>query len=301
MTWKIVAFWGREVQGAGISPSASRVPFLAQQIASPTNPVSQENPVSQATPWGAASSTSSWRGRARAGWRGPERGGMARGWRSESGQRQLGGQGQGQAWSRGRGRNGVDVSNHRAIPDQSLASSSVPWIRGSRLELPPAPGLGRWQGRNGVNTNHPTIPDQSRERSSVPWVRTFRQESSPVPMAIDLRKIADEASVLLELFSKTQPADDGDIKAEHRQLIDSASQIILRIQKNFQMIDARRGEGVASLVPPISNNDDTKVDIGCIICYSRTADVLLLPCKHLVLCMVYVLRLILFMPCQQTC
>lgn len=105
-------------------------------------------------------------------------------------------------------------------------------------------------------------------------------------MAIDLRKIADEASVLLELFSKTQPADAGDIKVEHRRLIDGMSRIILRIQKISQMIDAWKGGDGASLEPPISNNDGTKVDIGCIICYSRAADVLLLPCKHLVLCMV---------------
>lgn len=142
----------------------------------------------------------------------------------------------------------------------------------------------------GQQTASPANPvnqeDQSPTNSPVTWDRAFRRESSPVPMAIDLRKIADEASVLLELFSKTQPADVGDIKVEHRRLIDDMSRIILRIQKISQMIDAWKGGDGASLEPPISNNDGTKVDIGCIICYSRAADVLLLPCKHLVLCMV---------------
>lgn len=272
------------MQGVEISSIASRLPLPVWKTATPEGPVSQANLVNPATPWSAPSSTSSRRVGTTAGWWEPEQGDMTRGWRLESGQRQSGRPGQRQMWSRERGRNGVNVSNHRTTPDQSPANSPVLWARGVRLESPP---VRRGRGRNGVNvSNHRTTQDQSPANSPVPWVRAFRRESSPVSMAIDLRKIADESSVLLELFSKTQPADNGDIKVEHRQSIDSASKISLRIQNNFQMIDAQRGEGGASLEPPISNNDDTKVDIRYIVCYSRTADVLLLPCKHLVLCMV---------------
>lgn len=130
------------------------------------------------------------------------------------------------------------------------------------------------------------MPDRSPVSSPNPEPRSARPDSPPV--SIDLREIADEASVLLELFSKTNPAEDGYIKDEHRNLIDSASKIILKIQKSFRVMDARRGDSIEILEPPISSTDDMKVDIGCIICYSHVADVLLLPCKHLVLCMVCV-------------
>lgn len=272
------------MQIAGISLSASHVPHfpflvvgphLTADPTSPANPVGQANPARPAIPWGSSSGTSSWRGRGRAGWRGSERGGArggARGgWRPESGPERGGGP---QPW------------RPESRPEREVGPQ--PWRPESRQAQ--VEGQGRWQGPGWLErylSNPPTNPDQNSS-ISTPRARVARPGSPPPPVRIDLRKIADEASVLLELFSKTQPADDGDIKDEHRQLIDSASRIIFKIQQNFRVIDARKGENITALEPPISNTDDMKVDIGCIICYSQVADVLLLPCKHLVLCMVCV-------------
>lgn len=164
--------------------------------------------------------------------------------------------GPGQLGGQGRGRNGQAPPNYRTIPDQNPANLPNPGVIAPRPEPP-----------------------------LVPIVR--RPEPPPVP--IDLREIASEASILLEIFSRAEIPDDGDIQDEHRLLIDNASSIILKIQKNLQEIDTRKGKNIATPEPPISKTDDTGVEIGCIICFSHIADVLLLPCKHLVLCMVCVL------------
>lgn len=274
------------MQIAGISPSASRVPHfpfpispqLTANPSSPANPVGPANPARPAIPWGSSSSTSSWRGRGRAGWRGSERGGarggVRGGWRPESGPERGGGA---QLW--------------RSESRTERGGGPQPWRPESGQAQ--VEGQGRWQGQEWLErylSNPPTNPDQNSPGISTPGAPGTRvaRPGSPPPVRIDLRKIADEASVLLELFSKTQPVDNGDVKDEHRQLIDSASRIISKIQQNFRVIDARKGKNIAALEPPISNTDDMKVDIGCIICYSHAADVLLLPCKHLVLCMVCV-------------
>lgn len=274
--WVIAAFWEHQVRIAGVSPSASRIPdfpFLvgSQPTASragPVRPVDQASPAHPGIPWAASNNTNSWRGRGRAGWRGPERGGTRGGWRPEA--------------ERGRGARGWWPETVR-----TQLEGEGRW-RPEPVQAQPE-GQIRWQGsRRGERrlSNSRINPGQNPLSSSNPGARVARPESPPAP--INLREIADEASVLLELFSKTQPADDGDIKDEHRQLIDSASEIILKIQKNLRAIDARKGGNIAIVQPPVSNTDDMKVDIGCIICYSHVADVLLMPCKHLVLCMVCV-------------
>lgn len=266
---------------AGISPSASRVPqfpflVVTQPTAGPASPVDQASPAHSAVPWVTSNNTNSWRGRGRAaGWRGSEREGARGSWRPESGP------------ERGRGARGWWPE---AVRTQLEGQGR--W-RPEPVQAQPG-GQGRWQGsgRGERRLSNPrTNTDQNSPSSSNPGARVARPESPSAP--INVREIADEASVLLELFSKTQSADDGDIKDEHRQLIDSASEIILKIQKNFRVIDARKGANIAIVQPPVSNTDDMKVDIGCIVCYSHVADVLLMPCKHLVLCMVCVSLLIL--------
>lgn len=276
---------------AGISPSASRVPqfpFLvgSQQAASPTGsarPVDQASSTGPAAPWAASNSLNSWRGRGRAGWRGSDQGGTRGGsWRPESGPVRGGGA---RGWWPGAVRTQLEGQGRwRPEPVQAQLEGQGRW----RPEPVQAQfeGQSRWQWQEPRLSNPQINLDQNPPSSPNPRARVARPESPTAP--INLREIADEASVLLELFSKTQSADDGDIKDEHRQLIDSALEIILKIQKNFQAVDARKGGNITIVQPPVSNTDDMKVDIGCIVCYSHVADVLLMPCKHLVLCMVCV-------------
>lgn len=93
--------------------------------------------------------------------------------------------------------------------------------------------------------------------------------------SLDIAQAAEDASVLLELFSKTTPRNKEAISDEHKQMIENAFEGILRIRREFRTVTARALTGQA------------KVDPECIICYDNIADTVLMPCRHLVLCMVY--------------
>lgn len=90
-----------------------------------------------------------------------------------------------------------------------------------------------------------------------------------------LQKLAEDASVLLELYSKsaTSPADD--------QLIASAFASVSTIHRHHRV-----ASGAAQKLPA---NDEFVRDNACVICYAESADTVLLPCHHLVLCGVCVL------------
>lgn len=92
---------------------------------------------------------------------------------------------------------------------------------------------------------------------------------------LDIAQAAEDASVLLELFSKTTPRNKEAIGDEHKQMIENAFEGILRIRREFRTMTAQTSAG------------QTKVDPECIICYDNIADTVLMPCRHLVLCMVY--------------
>lgn len=112
-------------------------------------------------------------------------------------------------------------------------------------------------------------------------------EAPTAPPATDTRKptsigqVAEDASVLLEIFSRTKPKDDSEIDQEHKQMIDDAFNHILQIKERFRIM------AIESKMPPTLASDDMKVDAGCIICYSYIADTVLMPCKHLALCTVW--------------
>lgn len=106
------------------------------------------------------------------------------------------------------------------------------------------------------------------------------------PSSLDLAQIAEDASILLELFSKTKPNNNEEIGDEHKQMIDNAFESILKIRKEFRVMAARKNESLESLQPPALETEGTKVESECIICYDQIADTVLMPCKHLVLCIV---------------
>lgn len=108
--------------------------------------------------------------------------------------------------------------------------------------------------------------------SSVTAVRASQKRASE----LDLALVAEEASILLELFSKTRPLDDN----EHKLMIGTALKSITEIHKELHGPPERDDSEYAA--PP--EGEDLKVDSGCIICYSQIADTVLMPCKHLVLC-----------------
>lgn len=102
------------------------------------------------------------------------------------------------------------------------------------------------------------------------------------PPPVSLKLVAEDASVLLELFSQSAPDDDDDIGAEHHTMIATAAAGICTIQARFRQSAARRNEDIQSFVRP----DDSTPDGDCIICYCETADRVFMPCNHLVVCTV---------------
>lgn len=96
---------------------------------------------------------------------------------------------------------------------------------------------------------------------------------SPAPLSDnDLSRRAEDASVLLELFAKSSPRTD----PEYRSMMDSVLENVVDIHRQLRITSPRAGDE--------AEVEDTKVESGCIVCYSRIADTVLMPCKHLVLC-----------------
>lgn len=99
---------------------------------------------------------------------------------------------------------------------------------------------------------------------------------------VDLCKLAEDASVLLELYSKTAPDTTNDVA---QQLIYSAYASVAKLNRHHRVLASGTGRGsIAAQKRP--QNSDFTVDAGCIICYCEFADTVLLPCHHLVLCSV---------------
>lgn len=102
------------------------------------------------------------------------------------------------------------------------------------------------------------------------------------PTPLNLSKAAEDASVLLELFSKTKPANNKDISREQRVMINTALEGIKKIHRELRVL-AAESEGTDD---GGEAEVDTMVDAACIICYTDIADTVVLPCGHLILCRV---------------
>lgn len=111
----------------------------------------------------------------------------------------------------------------------------------------------------------------SSERESKPPVQS--------PLLISLRHVAQEASVLLEVFSRTMPIREEDVNQEHLQTVSSAAGCIQRLETGIRLIGARGNENVGCARRPGSG-----MDADCIICYSEIANTVFMPCKHLAVC-----------------
>lgn len=89
-----------------------------------------------------------------------------------------------------------------------------------------------------------------------------------------LNQLAEDASLLLELFSRGSH-DNNIISDEHQTIITNATAAVANI--NAQLRQANRPAGLHQEV-----NDDPD----CIICFAEAADTVFMPCKHLVVCTV---------------
>lgn len=99
------------------------------------------------------------------------------------------------------------------------------------------------------------------------------RQAVPTPVRVSLKTVAEEASVLLELFSQSIfEGDDDAISLEHRELIVTVAAGISTIQPRLHQCT---DQGTR-------NNEVSDAD--CTVCLANKADVVFLPCKHLVVC-----------------
>lgn len=127
----------------------------------------------------------------------------------------------------------------------------------------------QWQEQAATRARLPLSirPDESRN--------VFARPRPPATPQVSLNTLAGDASVLLELFSQ-RPDDSDNITGEHETMITSAADGISAIQARLRQ---RGNRAVAS-------REQVSRDADCVICYSNGADVVFMPCKHLVVCTV---------------
>lgn len=138
----------------------------------------------------------------------------------------------------------------------------------------------------------PPAPPTFTLAAAVPTVQHTRRNDTilpppkkPPPTAraaalslADLQKLAEDASVLLELYSKSASGpNDNECMQE---LITSAFANVSTIHRNHRVAQ----NAISRAAQKRPEAADFSADTGCIICYSEIADTVLLPCHHLVLC-----------------
>lgn len=99
-------------------------------------------------------------------------------------------------------------------------------------------------------------------------------------------KAARCASELLDLYSRFVPTTVAEAQT-HRDLLDTAIESVLLIRyirRLEAIVEMRSRDGVEP-------SEETKIDVACIVCCSRVADAVVLPCMHLALCMVCKLQM----------
>lgn len=103
-----------------------------------------------------------------------------------------------------------------------------------------------------------------------------------------MRQLAEETSIILELIGKTDLDDNLGMDSDYKQIIDDAYENIHKIRTQYRVALALKAGSAASLTqdPEPTAEDTLKIDSACIICCDEVSDTVLLPCNHLVLCMV---------------
>lgn len=170
--------------------------------------------------------------------------------------------------SRARGVRPTGAAIVAPVPDHTIIRHARPSRASQRVYLP----------LNGLNnpvpadtTPAPVAPAQVAPPPPLPppapWPPSPLQPPPPARAALpqhELNKLAEEASLLLELY--THPA------AEHTA--PAAAALIASAFQSVSTLHRLHGAG------------DFILDAACIVCFAAFADTLLLPCAHLVLCSV---------------
>lgn len=121
--------------------------------------------------------------------------------------------------------------------------------------------------------------------------QTANSDDDPPPFCTlpdpsNLGQVAEYASLLLDVFSRVKPVDDSQLTTVQTRLIATALTSVLAITQQLRVLAVSANEPLEPL--PAAHDDALSIYSGCVVCYSRLADMLLMPCRHLTLCEVCV-------------
>jgi len=188
-------------------------------------------------------------------------------------------------------------THHRSPSPRAPAQTWATLLMGYRRRAPsPQAPAQRWET---VHTHHrtpsPQVPAQtwgtvqSNHRAPTPHTPTpsiSQSRSSSASPPPNPYALAEEASVLLEVFCQSLNEDAGSADhTQNRELLTGARDNVNKI------LDTLWGKEETGPAQPLHEDQDANLMVysGCVICYSSVAEMVLLPCNHLVLCLVRLL------------
>lgn len=161
----------------------------------------------------------------------------------------------GQGFQRGRGdiRRALGVNSHPPTLPAPQSQNEAPAASPS-LQPIPVPqvvlrvALPRTISQPVQRGNDSVITSASLRTPSVSTINT--------PPPISLKRVAEDASVLLELFSQSSPDHEDDVGTEHHTMIATAAAGIFTIQARFRQSAARRNGDIDSFARQEDSSQD---------------------------------------------
>ncbi|KAH0604605.1 uncharacterized protein H6S33_006273 [Morchella sextelata] len=190
----------------------------------------------------------------------------------------------------------MDMMNRGPEPESSSSgrmrpspvNSGTGWGEDEEEENPwdvaATSGGGDWETGDGGDWE--TVPaDLLRPEPATTILRNATPQDPP-PLSEEMRQLAEDTSVILELIGKTYLGGNTGMDSDYKQIIDDAFENISKIRTQYRVALALKAGSVNLTQGPAPIVEDIlKIDSACIICCDEVTDTVLLPCNHLVLCM----------------
>lgn len=95
-------------------------------------------------------------------------------------------------------------------------------------------------------------------------------------------RAAEHAAVLLDVFARVKPVDDNQLTIVQKGLVTKALSSVLEMTQQLRVLAVMADTPLEPL--PVPEDPELNVYLGCVVCYARVCDMLLMPCCHLALC-----------------
>lgn len=95
-----------------------------------------------------------------------------------------------------------------------------------------------------------TSPNEAQfwDATTCPATPVAEPQQPPLALlALGLTHLAEEVSILVELFRKTEPGENESRETYHRQMVEEAFDSILGIRRDYRIADAQRRYAVEIL------------------------------------------------------